>query len=430
MDRSFGFVAGATSLVALVVGSSGCVGLLGDIAVDDGPLDGGGVTINGQHGDAAVDPAARDATASDAKVDAPKADAQGSACTLDSDCAGRAVPETLPPACAIFVCQAHQCTLVARDDDGDGHRRATCTATTASATVQPGDDCDDTDKERYPGNWDGPSVPGDPLRPNRCGDKVDHNCNGVAGDDVVTINGATTTCTCAPNDRRRCSPGPLGCPDGLQVCGTDGKWGACTGASAPFSDPWTSNFGASGNGWSKTWGDPVVETPNDRLRLSSDDIATRDKPISGSYFISHDLTLSGGTPFTPTVYTDTPFLPSIRRSGNDMQLGGDSYGGAWDDAQPPGFGGRLVKGVLTGRVTTYVKAQSRQLAMKVEAGGAVYRSGWTPPLTWPQTNFATFRLVGQNNASIYAGADDYVYVGPLHGCSGLDDAVVESVYNQ
>jgi len=26
--------------------------------------------------------------------------------------------------------------------------------------------------------------------------------------------------------------------------------------------------------------------------------------------------------------------------------------------------------------------------------------------------------------------DDYVYVGPLHGCSGLDDAIVEATYNQ
>ena len=134
--------------------------------------------------------------------------------------------------------------------------------------------------------------------------------------------------------------------------------------------------------------------------------------------------------FTPSVYVDAPFLPSIRRNGADMQLGGDSYAGSWSDAQPAGFAGKLVRGVLTGRVTTYVKAQSKELAVKVEAGGAVYRSGWTSPFSWPQTNVAIFRLMGQNNSAIFSGSDDFVYVGPLHGCSAMNDADVETSYQQ
>jgi hypothetical protein len=69
------------------------------------------------------------------------------------------------------------------------------------------------------------------------------------------------------------------------------------------------------------------------------------------------------------------------------------------------------------------------MAMVVSAGGSVYRSGWTS-LTWPQTNAAQFRFVGQNNSDIYNGADDYVYVGPMSGCSGYTDANIDTLYAQ
>lgn len=40
----------------------------------------------------------------------------------------------------------------------------------------------------------------------------------------------------------------------------------------------------------------------------------------------------------------------------------------------------------------------------------------------------TFRLIGENNASVYTGTDDYLYVGPLSICAGLDEADVLAAY--
>jgi hypothetical protein len=198
-----------------------------------------------------------------------------------------------------------------------------------------------------------------------------------------------------------------------------------------IQEPWTDSLGSEGSGWAAAWGDPMVDTVNHRLRLSNDDIVDRRSPLSGSYQVTYDLTLSGGTVFTPYVYVDGALLPSIRRAGNDMQFGGDRYGGEfWSDLDPAGFGGQRAAGVLSAKVTTYVKAEAKQMAMKVEAGGTTYRSGWTQAFTWPQTNTAMFRFVGQNNSAVYHGTDDYVYVGPLSGCAQYTDAEVDALYNR
>jgi hypothetical protein len=418
LESSFGG-ARAIPIALAFVTIAGCVGLVGDFSAG-GDADGGrrrARTLPGSSADAA----APDGTTADTG-------AAAAACTVNDDCARLAVPTTAPPACAVFVCAARVCSLVATDADGDGHRAAACAVTVGATTVARGDDCDDRDPTRYPGNWDGPAVPGDPSRPDRCSDHVDHDCDGTPGDGVVLSDGGTTTCTCAPDENRACSAGTLGCPGGTQTCTRDGQWGACTGAATATVDPWTGPLGAPGSGWTLSFGDPVVDVATHRLRLSYDDVVSRDTPMSGSYFVSHDLTLSGGTVFTPTVYVDAPFLPSIRRAGGDMQLGGDSYAGTWSDTLPAGFAGKRIAVALTARVTTYVRAQSRQEAVKVEAGGAVYRSGWAAPFTWPMTNVSQVRLIGQNNSSVYAGADDFVYVGPLRGCAGMDDAAVVSAY--
>ena len=112
-----------------------------------------------------------------------------------------------------------------------------------------------------------------------------------------------------------------------------------------------------------------------------------------------------------------------------MQLGGDRYGGAyWSDTVPSGFAGKYLSGILTAHVTTYVKAQAKQTAMKVESGSTTYRSGWTATFTWPQTNTSQFRFIGENNSVVFSGADDYVFVGPLSICAGDSDADMDTLY--
>ncbi|HKY38606.1 MAG TPA: trypsin-like serine protease [Polyangiaceae bacterium] len=199
--------------------------------------------------------------------------------------------------------------------------------------------------------------------------------------------------------------------------------------NTPIEEQWAHVLGASGSGWSSSWGDPATEPVNRRLRLSYDDVVGRDQPIAGSYFISHELTLSGGTTFTPYPYVAATNLPSIRRSGADMQLGGASYGGTWSDLLPAGFAGKRVPGVFNARVTTYVKAASRQMAMKVEAGGKVYRSGWGS-YTAPGTDLSRFQFVGENISEVYTGTNDYVYVGRLAGCAGVSEGDIDARYSR
>src|SRR5439155_16164163 len=66
---------------------------------------------------------------------------------------------------------------------------------------------------------------------------------------------------------------------------TGSPWSGCSGAALAFDDPWTASLGASGSGWTASFGDPYVDIPNNRLRLSYDDIVTRSAPISGSYYV-------------------------------------------------------------------------------------------------------------------------------------------------
>ncbi len=214
----------------------------------------------------------------------------------------------------------------------------------------------------------------------------------------------------------------------LKCCRVEPVVAAC---SSPINESWSTPLTSTSSAWNTAWGDPFIDTANRRARLSLDDVLSRNAAFAGSYYITHKLTLSGGTVFTPYPYTDGVLLPSIRRSGNDMQFGGDRYGSvSWSNSEPAGFAGKFATGLLTARVTSYVQAQNKRMAVKVEAGGATYRSGWTAPFTWPQTNTGIIRFVGENNSSIFSGTDDFVYVGALSGCANLTDGNVDAIYNQ
>jgi hypothetical protein len=67
------------------------------------------------------------------------------------------------------------------------------------------------------------------------------------------------------------------------------------------------------------------------------------------------------------------------------------------------------------------------MAVKVEAGGKVYRSGWAS-YTAPGNDLSKFRLVGENIPGVYPGTDDAVYVGPLAGCAGMFEGELDTRY--
>ncbi len=164
-------------------------------------------------------------------------------CKSASDCAGP-LPIALPAGCAEWTCEAATgaCALRAKDKDADGHRGAACKATDGTPILT-GDDCDDNDKDAYPGAWDGPA---DGARPDRC-DGRDQDCSGDA-DQAKASDGKS--CFCNPGDTLTCGEDPGGkaisfpkldaagkpvgaCRLGKKTCGSDGKYGPCSGAVAP-----------------------------------------------------------------------------------------------------------------------------------------------------------------------------------------------------
>jgi hypothetical protein len=179
------------------------------------------------------------------------------ACKSDMDCESK-LPATDPVGCAVAKCMANACVFLAKDEDGDGFRRA-CRSTFAidqGAKI----DCDDSAPGVVPGTeldcTDGSfSLPGlGECRPGkkRCQDDGAFSaCAGVIGKrspetcdnkdddcDGTVDNG----CACSPGSSRPCGPAQAGtgiCKGGTQQC-ANAMWGACTGAIFPGARACTS----------------------------------------------------------------------------------------------------------------------------------------------------------------------------------------------
>jgi hypothetical protein len=167
-------------------------------------------------------------------------------CKVAADCEAK-LPQTTPAGCAEAACEAGACVFRARDKDGDGDRAKFCKDAAGVLTVEVGTDCDDTDKTRHPGAWDGPEGEGKAAS---C-DGVDNDCSGTA-DDAVLADG--TSCACKPGATQACAQTSAGkaipelaggevgeCRYGAQKCVIDdatgiGKWGPCTGAIGPTAE--------------------------------------------------------------------------------------------------------------------------------------------------------------------------------------------------
>jgi hypothetical protein len=165
-------------------------------------------------------------------------------CQQDGDCEGK-LPSTVNPAgCAEVLCEAGVCVLRAKDKDGDGRRTKFCKDTAGEVEIEAGNDCDDGDKTRYPGAWDGPEGEGHEAS---C-DGVDNDCSGAADDNVLADG---TSCACKPGAIQGCAQTSAGkaipelesgevgaCKLGSQKCVIDdgtgvGRWGPCAGAVGP-----------------------------------------------------------------------------------------------------------------------------------------------------------------------------------------------------
>jgi hypothetical protein len=162
-------------------------------------------------------------------------------CNVDADCEAE-LGDVQPPGCAEARCvpATKTCAFDAVDADGDGYKTPTCTAD--GATIVVGDDCDDSDANRYPGAWDGPEDAGR-AKPDSC-NEVDNDCDGTADDD----NAGGKSCLCDPLvdidvscfEQEDGTPilFPGGQPQGSCAAGTKtcnaGVWTACVGAVGPL----------------------------------------------------------------------------------------------------------------------------------------------------------------------------------------------------
>lgn len=207
------------------------------------------------------------------------------------------------------------------------------------------------------------------------------------------------------------------------------------GCDSPIHDKWDSAMGSGApGGWHVEFGDPRVDLEAHELIVSYDDVATRDQQLVGGYALAADVTLSGYTVLTSYPYVWEVLVPSLRRSadGTGIDLGATSYGlgNPWRTDLFPGFGGVSIEGTTKARVTTYVQAESEQFAIKVEAGGKVYRSGWLGDFTWEKTNLQAFRFVGENNSYASSTGSDILRIGQVDGCQKLSDADVLKRYSE
>jgi hypothetical protein len=198
--------------------------------------------------------------------------------------------------------------------------------------------------------------------------------------------------------------------------------------AAPIQEGWTEALSPNAS-WYAGFGDPHVDTANHRLVLSYDDVAERTQPYEGSYYMQSEVTLEGGTVFTPYPYTFEVFLPSLRRNaaGTGIELGATEYGpSSWTATGWGAASGSTIAGATKLTVALYLQATSKAFAVKVSSGNKVYRSAWVTDFHWAQTNLGIMRYVGENNSGVYHGGSDKIYVSPVSGCQKLSDAAVQA----
>jgi hypothetical protein len=196
------------------------------------------------------------------------------------------------------------------------------------------------------------------------------------------------------------------------------------------AEGWTAPIDSAGSNWHVQFGDPYVDVAKHRLVVTYDDVAAPIAAYQGGYFVTAEVTLEGGTALASYAHANEMRWPTLRRSasGSAVELGATKYGTGevWTTNDWPGFSGTSIAGAKTVTLTTYVKASSKALAVKVTYGDHTYRTGWISGFTWPETNLGILRYVGENNSRVYSG--DAVYVGPLSGCQKLSDAAVEAAF--
>ena len=201
---------------------------------------------------------------------------------------------------------------------------------------------------------------------------------------------------------------------------------------SPIAETWTEPLSKTGL-WHTAWGDPVVDTAQHRLVLSYDDVAERGAPYNGSYYVESDVTIVGGTAFTPYPYTSEVLLPTLRRdaAGSGIQLGATQYGPtSWSASGWADLSGSVIAGASKLHVVAYMQVTSKKFALKVSYAGKVYRSAWVTDFHWANTNLGVMRYVGENNSSVYSGKGDLIYVDSASGCQGLSDAAVAGLFTQ
>ncbi len=182
----------------------------------------------------------------------PGTDTGPGECSSDGDCATK-MGVTTPSGCGVATCDplSHKCAYKAKDADGDGHSAHVCSS--ASVTVETGDDCDDTDKSVYPSQTaaccDGATWKAQPKATGacHCGTKlcqadgtfaacagvknpaardcsspIDNDCDGVVDD---------TQCGCTKDATKKCSDVASGATG---KCGTPTVTCKCDAAGCKY----------------------------------------------------------------------------------------------------------------------------------------------------------------------------------------------------
>jgi hypothetical protein len=184
--------------------------------------------------------------------------------------------------------------------------------------------------------------------------------------------------------------------------------------------------------WRDAFGNPDIDTVNQRLRFTFDDIVIRDSIGSASSRISFDITFQTSIAFGFGALGAT-FNPGIEYStaSGFTRLNGIRYGstngvfGAFNNTALPYIA------VQTIHCEAYMKRTAAQLASIIRYAGVTYASGWVSPTVTDWNIYAFFADnqspygVGADNPGVLKGA----HIGPITIDYDLSDAEVDTLYN-
>ncbi len=345
---------------------------------------------------------------------------QGNGDDRKNECGGRGCRGgDCAPAC---VPQTEVCDNKDNDCDGkiDEELAQDCSTT-----------CGSGQRTCVAGVWNSAACPKTPNNSDAsaCGTSCD-KCASTA-----LANGVCQGGSCRLVCKETCSGQAEGCGDcgGTRTCNPNTcTYSACGPSCCPnaISDRWA-QLSYSSDPWRIIWppadsiaAKPALASSPAGVILPRDSLLQREPMPSDGFIVSFELAVDSDFAFHLGLGEDGPY-PAVRRFGNGpLTLGGLTYGRREEaDWQAFGSWNNQTLGGASVKITLFVKAGAKQMAVSAVAAGATVKSGFVG------RQLAFLRLIG-SHLQIYNQSTKTARVSSLTGCSGLTDTQVQALYDR